>query len=127
MVADSSTPSSDTPLAELLDEFQIASAEWAVAGVVGKERSVKRTLAAKSAIESAFSKLREENEQIRKFEHDAATDLSGTWEEVRRLRSSSLTPEEAKAVVDCLNDGHDQENVHLGPAILKLRSLGTPE
>jgi hypothetical protein len=51
-----------------------------------------------------------ENAVTKNFEHDAAKDLSETWEEVRRLRSENaelrkdaLTPEEAEQAWQALN------------------------
>lgn len=53
----SRAPETLPELEEALKEFQIASAEWAVAGVTGKDRSVARTLAARSALLALYTKL----------------------------------------------------------------------
>ena len=62
-----------TPFEELLNEYQIAAAEWAVAGVTGKERSVARTLRARQSLIDAYKKLEREraeerhNERVRRI------------------------------------------------------------
>lgn len=45
-------------ITKALNELQVAGAEWAIAGILNKDRSVKRTLAARSAIETICDSLR---------------------------------------------------------------------
>jgi hypothetical protein len=110
-------PNNSSPISELLDEL-IASHN-----VMGLDRKWHaRQIAARQAIESAFSKLETQNEELRRR---SSLPSLVQEKELERLRPSSLTPEEAAAILD-------QPVAFMGPKlspeiIRKLRFLASPE
>ena len=139
------TPSADIPLKELLDEYRSRLTLW----------SVNKPFqdAARQAIEEAFSKLSREIKAMDELYTQVTSPLQDCCqrhhlglggemvhelviEEVDRLRSSSLTPEEAAWLLEyhtlALWPGavFKYPDAHQNSAVAKIRSLsspGTPE